>query len=137
MDDCIFCKIIKGEVPCFKVYEDEDTLAFLDIQPVNPGHTLVIPKKHVANIFDIDEETLNKVNLTIKKVSPIIIKAVGAQGLNIMQNNGKVSGQLVMHAHHHIIPRFEGDGLKHWSHKKYKSGEAENILKDISKIMKQ
>ena len=137
MNDCIFCKIIKGEIPSHKVYENDKVLAFLDIQPVNPGHTLVVPKKHSTNIFDVEEEDLFEMQKAIKIIAPKIMQAVTAQGININSNNGKVSGQLVMHTHVHMIPRFGNDGLKHWSHKKYKSGEAENILKDIKKLMKE
>jgi len=135
-DDCIFCKIIKGEIPSNKVYENDKVLAFLDISPVNPGHTLIVPKRHSINIFDIEDEDLFEMNKAAKKIAPIIMQAAKAQGINILVNNGKVSGQLVMHSHLHIIPRLSDDGLKHWSHKKYNSGEAENLLKEIKKLMK-
>jgi histidine triad (HIT) family protein len=135
--ECIFCKIIKKEIQSQIVYEDDKVFAFLDIQPVNPGHTLVVPKKHSVNIFDIDEEELCEVYKAAKKLAPVIMKAVNAQGMNVSSNNGKVSGQGVMHMHVHMIPRFEGDGHKHWSHKKYNSGEAENIVKKMKELLKK
>lgn len=137
MDDCIFCKITKGEIPSTKIYENDYVYAFLDIQPVNPGHTLIVPKKHSTNIFDIEEQEMCELYKAAKLLAPKIMQAVKAQGINIMWNNGKVSGQLVMHAHIHLMPRMEGDGHRHWSHKKYESGEAENIGKEIRKLLKQ
>ena len=131
MNDCIFCKIVKVEIPSNKVYEDEKVLAFLDIGPVNKGHTLVIPKKHTTNIFDIEQDDLDAVSKAVRKISPAIKKAVNADGLNIMSSNGKAAGQLVLHSHIHIIPRFKDDGLKHWPQSKYKEGEAEEVKKKI------
>lgn len=136
MDDCIFCKIVKGEIPSNKIYEDEKVIAILDIQPVNPGHVLVIPKKHSTNVFDIEESEMFAIHSAIKKLSIPLLKAVNGVGLNILQNNGKPAGQLVLHTHVHMIPRFEGDGHKQWSHSKYKSGEAENIAKEMRKLLK-
>ena len=131
MNECIFCKIIKGEIPSNKVYEDEKVLAFLDIGPVNKGHTLVIPKKHAMNIFDIEQEDLNAVSEIVRKIAPAVKKAVNADGLNIMSSNGKAAGQLVMHSHIHIIPRFKDDGLKHWPQGTYKEGEIEQVKEKI------
>ena len=135
MIECLFCKIIKGEIPCTKLYEDDKVLAFLDIAPVNHGHTLVIPKKHSTNIFDIEEEDLHAVWDVIKKLAPIITKVVKAEGLNINSNHGKIAGQLVSHAHFHIIPRMQGDGLKHWSHSKYKNSEDQKIAREIRDLI--
>ena len=128
--DCIFCKIIKGEIPCYKVYEDEDTLAFLDIQPVNPGHTLVVPKQHFQNLEAIPEDLLAKVMVTVKKVAKTIKDNI-APGYNIQENNDPIAGQVIPHIHWHIIPRQEGDGLRLWSQRNYNDGEAEETLKKM------
>ncbi len=122
--DCIFCKIIKGEIPCSKVFENEKFFAFLDIGPVNKGHTLVIPKKHYKNLFDMPEDELKGYMEVIQKVSKAVIKGVDADGVNLNMNNESVAGQVVMHAHIHIIPRFKDDGLKLWPQGKYEEGEA-------------
>lgn len=108
--DCIFCKIINGEIPCKKVAEDDDFLAILDAFPANIAHTLVIPKKHFANIFDIDEDTLKKGHILAKKIA-LSIKNIYDCDINILQNNGKISGQSVEHFHIHIIPRYAKDGV--------------------------
>ena len=132
-DECIFCRIIKGEIPSSKIYEDEKVYAFLDIQPVNKGHTLVIPKNHSLDLTDMDDEDVCAVFRTAKKLAPAILKATGATGFNLGMNNKKSAGQLVMHSHLHIIPRFDDDGLKHWPGKEYKEGEAEKTKDAITK----
>ena len=109
--NCIFCKIVNGEIPSHKVYEDEATLAFLDINPVSDGHTLVIPKKHSENIYDIREDSLQKVALTVQKVAKAVKTAFNADGVNILQANGATAGQAVFHYHVHIVPRKQGDKL--------------------------
>lgn len=114
MTDCLFCKIIRGEIPCQKVYEDENTFAFLDIGPVNLGHTLVVPKTHYQDWLAMPEGEAVRLFATVHRVATAAIKAVAAGGFNLGMNTGAVAGQLVMHAHAHIMPRFEGDGLKHW-----------------------
>lgn len=108
----IFDKIIQGEIPSYKVYEDDDVLAFLDISQVTPGHTLLVPKKHVDNIFDYDDETAKKVLLTLPKLARAI-KATNPKiaGMNISSNNGVSAGQTVMHSHWHLIPRYDDDNL--------------------------
>jgi histidine triad (HIT) family protein len=131
MPDCIFCKIVRGELPSYKVYEDDKTLAFLDIHPVSPGHVLVVPKEHAMNIFDISAENWGRVQETARKVAVALEKAVSADGVNIMMNNREHAGQVVDHAHVHLIPRFKGDGLKLWPHKEYKDDEAEAVVEKI------
>jgi histidine triad (HIT) family protein len=106
MDDCIFCKISEGKIPSFKVYEDERFLAFLDINPVNPGHTLLIPKKHVDNLFDIEEPLYSELFKTAKKLSKPLTKAMGAKRVGVI-----VEGFLVHHAHIHLIPINRGNEL--------------------------
>ena len=109
---CIFCKIINKEIPCYKVYEDDLFLAFLDISQTTKGHTLVIPKKHFQNIFELqDAEKQNYLNV-IQKVSTAIKKATNCEGINILNNNGEEAGQTVFHCHIHIIPRYSNDSFK-------------------------
>jgi len=110
-NDCIFCKIVKGEIPSKKVYEDKDVLAFLDINPANPGHTLIIPKKHFEGILDIDDATLSKLITVAKKVAAKMKQELNTAGLNIVQSNGKAAGQVINHIHFHVIPRFAGDQI--------------------------
>jgi len=135
-NDCIFCKIVNGEIPCSKVYEDEKILAFLDISPVNKGHTLVVPKKHYKTLLDMPDNLLADLIKVTKKISKAVIKAARTDGFNIGQNNGKTAGQLVPHFHLHIIPRKEDDGLKHWPQcYKYEEGEMEKFAKDVSSLL--
>lgn len=108
MSDCIFCKIIKGEIPSYTIYEDELVKVFLDVNPVTNGHMLIIPKKHYENVFDIDTSIIShSVNLIRDKLYPIIKEKLKADGLTISQNNG--FGQEVKHYHIHLIPRYEND----------------------------
>ena len=111
MNDCIFCKILKGELPCMKIYEDERTMAFLDIAKDVDGHILVIPKKHVTNILDADGETLSHVMNTVKKIGAHLTENCGYEGMNILNANNECSGQTVFHLHIHIIPRKRGDNV--------------------------
>lgn len=128
---CIFCKIVRGELPSFKVYEDDKTLAFLDIRPVNRGHTLVVAKHHSQNIFDVPPEDWAAVGETVRMLAGRIEKAMGADGVNIHMNNREHAGQIVDHLHVHIIPRFKGDGFKLWHQSSYKDGEAVSVLEKI------
>ena len=111
MDGCIFCKIVAGEIPSYKVYEDDAVLAFLDIKPATRGHALVIPKRHAENVFEISEDDLEKVAVVAKKLSIKIKDVLQADGIRLSQSNGKVAGQDIMHFHVHIIPRYKNDGL--------------------------
>jgi len=109
--DCIFCKIVSGEIPSYKVYEDEHVLAFLDITQGTPGHTLVIPKKHIPNVYELDEDTIHHVFKVVPKLANALKKAFNPIGLNIVNNNDKPL-QSVFHFHIHLIPRYENDGMK-------------------------
>ena len=132
MKDCIFCKIAAKEVPANVIYEDAETFAFLDRAPNTPGHSLVIPKKHAENIFDVDDETFTAVMRTVRKLSPTIRDAVGAQGVNANSNHGAAAGQEVFHLHFHIIPRFTDDGLKFdWPHHDYGAEKMAEIVEQI------
>jgi len=103
---CIFCEIVKGNIPCKKVYEDEKVLAFLDLSQVSKGHTLVIPKQHFDNIYDVDEKTLQHLIAITKQLSIRLTDKLNAKGCNILNNNNEAAGQTVKHLHFHIIPRY-------------------------------
>ncbi len=109
MSETIFGKILTGEIPSFKVYEDDYVYAFLDISQVTKGHTLLIPKKASANIFETDEETMKHIGAALPKVANDIKRAFNPDGLNIIQNNGEFADQSVFHIHFHLIPRYEND----------------------------
>ena len=133
MNDCVFCKIAQGEIPADKIYEDKNFLAFLDIKPNNPGHALIIPKKHYENLYEMPDEVLSAIAPLIKKLAIAVKKGTGADGINIGMNNESSAGQIVQHAHFHIIPRFANDGLRHWSGKSYLNKEdGIKIAKKIS-----
>ncbi len=122
-NECIFCKIIKGEIPSRKIYENENALAFLDINPANAGHTLVIPKKHYQTIISIDTAELKSLIEVVKNIAGVIREELKADGLNVLQSNGGVAGQLIPHLHFHLIPRFKGDGVVFTWQKKELSAE--------------
>ena len=131
--DCIFCKIIEGELPSYKVYEDKRIIGILDINPINKGHVLVFPKEHKPNLTDLPKDLLKDMAVVMQNLAPSITEAVGATGYNIILNNGKVAGQLINHAHFHIIPRFEGDNLHHWPGKTFDDEEMKRISENIQK----
>ena len=110
--DCIFCKIVAGEIPCLKLYEDGDTLAFMDINPANPGHCLAIVKDHHPTLFDIPEPALGKVAATAKRIAKAVNDTLAPDGLNLVQANGPGALNSVPHLHLHILPRYTGDDLK-------------------------
>lgn len=114
MENCIFCKIIKREIPCMKIYEDEYTIVFMDIARDVDGHMLVIPKNHVTNILDADEETLHHVMDTVKKIAGHCVTKCGYEGLNILNANNQCAGQTVFHLHFHLVPRKTDDALPSW-----------------------
>ncbi len=114
MDDCIFCKIIKGEIPSYRIYEDDKTYAFLDISCDSYGHTLVIPKKHCENVLDCDREYLEAVINTVQKISKHYVQNCGFTGVNVLNASGASAQQSVFHLHFHIIPRKQEDGLNTW-----------------------
>lgn len=127
-DDCVFCKIVKGELPCARVFETDDVLAFLDIAPVAPGHVLVIPKAHHRNLFDLPEAVGGRLFAALSPVGAAVMAATGAAGLNVQINNNAAAGQVVFHAHAHLIPRHEGDGLRLWSGRPYADAAAAQAM---------
>lgn len=110
--ECIFCKIVKGEIPCDKIWEDENFLAFLDINPNAEGHTLVIPKEHFEKINDLEGIYSEKFISAISEVGKILMEKYNSEGFNVVLNNGKSAGQIVPHVHFHVLPRKEGDNKK-------------------------
>lgn len=133
--NCIFCKIVNKEIPAAIIHETDDFLAFVNTQPVNFGHSLVIPKNHFNNIYDLPKEVLEKLGGELQKVSVGIKKAMKAEGINIDMNNDPAAGQVIFHAHFHIIPRFQGDGFEHWKPRKYE--HSEQIKKIAEKIQEK
>ncbi len=137
MSDCIFCKIVKGEIPSEKIYEDEYTFAFLDIHPNNLGHTLVVTKDHFENIYTTPDEEFCRLMLTVKKMATAIKHGLDADGINIVMNNEKAGGQDVFHTHIHVIPRFSNDGGYHGRHLIYKEGESKAVSAKIKKELEK
>lgn len=107
--DCVFCKIVAGKLPCTRVYEEDDILAFMDIGPIVKGHTLVIPKAHIDPLTSMPDELLSRLILIVRKVAGAQLKGLQADGINVTQANGAVAGQVVPHVHFHVIPRFKDD----------------------------
>jgi len=112
MNDCVFCRIVAGQIPSTRVHEDEHTLAFMDLGQVNPGHVLVTVKKHVANLFDLEVVQAEAIARATVKISNAIKKAFEPEGLSVYQANGKAAGQTVFHYHVHLLPRHEDDGME-------------------------
>ncbi|PIN75085.1 HIT family protein [Candidatus Woesearchaeota archaeon CG10_big_fil_rev_8_21_14_0_10_37_12] len=131
MSDCVFCKIVNNEIPSDKVFENDHVMAFLDIAPSSPGHTLVIPKEHYADLTETPDNVLAELSKTVKKIGPKIVSAVDAKGFNLLSNIKEVAGQVIFHTHIHIIPRFEGDGLKHWPKIELSKEKIEEIKEEI------
>ena len=111
-DNCIFCKIAAGEIPSATLYEDDDFRVILDIEPASKGHALILPKEHYANLYELDDELAAKAMVLAKKMITKLTAILGCDGYNVVQNNGTVAGQTVFHFHMHLIPRYQGDGVK-------------------------
>jgi histidine triad (HIT) family protein len=131
--DCIFCKIVAGEIPAIKVLDEDKVLAFMDINPSSRGHMLVIPKRHAENVFEISEGDLSAVMGAVKRCAVAVQEALGAEGITVLQLNGKASDQLVPHLHVHIMPRWENDGLtvSNWEMKTGDMGELQDIAHKV------
>jgi len=130
---CIFCKIIRGEIPSWKLFENDHIIAFLDITPISKGHTLVVPKRHAPSFDDLKEEEIAQIGQAIQRIAPALLKSVNATAYNIGMNNGKDAGQVVDHAHVHIIPRFPNDGLESWPGKDPEN--LENLAGAVRKLL--
>ncbi|PIR47691.1 HIT family protein [Candidatus Uhrbacteria bacterium CG10_big_fil_rev_8_21_14_0_10_50_16] len=131
MQDCIFCKIVRGELPSIKVYEDTHVLAFMDIEPVAVGHVLVIPKEHAKNLYDASEESMTRAFRVAHRIGPSVANAVGAEGFHLTMNNGEAAWQTVFHPHLHILPRYQGDHHDPW---KKQDRSREELAADAQKI---
>lgn len=131
-ENCVFCKIIAGEIPSTAVYEDDDFKAILDVNPAARGHVIIIPKKHAANIYELEDEDAAKVFPIAKKIAAALQKTYGCDGVNVLQNNGEAAGQTVFHLHVHVIPRYYDDDIKI----RWKPGETPDldaVAKEIGK----
>jgi histidine triad (HIT) family protein len=131
---CIFCRIAQKQVPASFVYEDEKVIAFLDIKPLNEGHTLVIPKSHYENIFEIPVELVAHLHGVTKRIALAVKKATNADGISISQQNGKAAGQEIFHLHVHVIPRYEGQRLPSFS--EVSEADKEKMSRTVAKIRK-
>lgn len=123
-DACIFCLITEGRLHCEKLYESEHLMAFLDIAPAFPGHALIVPKVHSRDIFSMQQPVGEELLEAMRLVGAAVMAAAGAEGLNIIQNNGRAAWQQVDHVHWHLIPRRDGDGFEPWKQGTYESGKA-------------
>jgi histidine triad (HIT) family protein len=137
MDGCVFCKMVDGEIPVTKVYEDEAVLAFLDIGPISDGHTLVIPKQHCPMLHECDPEVLAGISARLGRIAEAVMAALDADGYNVLSNNGAAAGQVVEHLHFHLIPRKVGDRVfTQWPSYEYKKGQMEDIAGKIRSYLK-
>ena len=131
--ECIFCKIANGEIPSTTLYEDNDFRVILDVNPASKGHTLILPKKHAENLYDLPDETASKALVLAKNMVSKIEKALECDGLNLVQNNGEAAGQTVMHFHMHVIPRYEGGSkMVTWEPGKVSAEETERIVEAVT-----
>ena len=132
--ECIFCKIASGQIPSAKIYEDEIVVAFLDIGPISDGHTLVMPRQHFEKVHNCPPELLGQIWTRLGKIAGAVASATGADGYNVLCNNGRAAGQIVDHLHFHIVPRKTGDGVfAKWPSYKYSPGQVEIIAEKIRK----
>ena len=130
--DCIFCKIVNGDIPCSKIYEEQRILAFMDINPLSPGHCLVIPKEHHATLIDCPSDLLAELASRLPAIAQAVIAVTNADGYNLLNNNHRSAGQLVDHVHFHIIPRKQGDGIiAHAKPSPYAPGQLEKLTNAI------
>ncbi len=134
MADCIFCKIVKGEIPSFKVYEDDTVFAFADINPISDGHTLIIPKKHAENIWEIPADDLAAIHRASKKVAAALKSSLNLDGVAVLQLNGRGVNQVVMHYHLHLIPHISGNPKFFMTDWELKPGNMDVIRKNAEKI---
>jgi len=134
MDECVFCKIAKGEIPSTKLFEDEKVLSFLDIAPAAKGHALVITKQHYKSLLDVPLEELKEMIFAVQKIGAAVVKATEAEGFNVLQSNGKEAGQIIPHVHFHIIPRKKGDNLDlSWEQGQLDKSELEALAELVKK----
>jgi len=132
MEDCVFCKIVAGELPAAKLIETDKALSFLDTNPINPGHALIVPKRHVCSMLDLQQDELHATMFLVKRVAAAVIEATGSPAFNVLQSNGPEAGQVIDHCHFHVIPRRADDGVSlEGRHMSYKPGEIEALQQAI------
>ena len=134
MEDCIFCKIVKGEIPSFKVYEDEKVFAFEDINPISPGHTLIIPKRHAQDLWEISGDDLTAVHLASRKIIQAIQNVLQPSGVACVQLNGPGANQVVLHYHLHLVPRMAGEPELPVATWEIKEGDMEAVKETVERI---
>ncbi len=133
MGECIFCKIIAGEIPAARLIETDKVVSFLDINPVNPGHALIVPKRHVTSFLDLHQNELHVLMFIARRVAAAVAEATESPAFNILQNNGRAAGQIIDHVHIHVIPRRPDDGFSlGWRQLSYGEGELEPLRKAIT-----
>ncbi len=132
MPDCIFCKIIAGQIPAAMLLETDRVVSFLDINPVNPGHALVVPRRHVTTLLELNQDELHVAIYAARRVAQAVTEAVGSPEFNLLQNNGRCAGQVIDHVHFHVIPRNPDDGFSlGWRQLQYKEGELEAMQEAV------
>ena len=132
-NNCIFCKLANGDIPTNSIYEDGDFNVILDASPATKGHALILPKNHFANLLEADDDVLAKALPLAKKIGNKMMKELGCDGINIIQNNGEAAGQTVHHLHIHVIPRWDGDdAFKEWNHQSFSDAETAEVVKKLS-----
>jgi histidine triad (HIT) family protein len=134
--DCVFCKIVAGQIPSTRIHETENLIAFLDIAPLAKGHALLIPKRHFEQIAEMSPELAGEIGAMLPRMTAAVISAATADGCNILQNNGRLAGQVVPHVHFHIIPRCADDGLGYrWNTTSYAVGEAGEMAEKLRGLL--
>lgn len=136
MDNCIFCKIISGDIPSTVLYEDDNFKVIMDISPASKGHVIILTRKHFENLFELGDKEAEKVLVIARKIATAMKKELNCDGINFLQNNGKAAGQSVFHIHFHLIPRYKDDNINiSWTPGKYKDGEVAELAEKISKLI--
>lgn len=134
--DCIFCKILNGDIPSTTLYEDEDFRVIFDVSPASRGHVIMLPKTHSANLFELSDEMASKAIVLAKKIATVLKEYLNCDGINLVQNNGVAAGQTEFHFHLHIIPRFDGDGaMIHWKAGTLDAADAQDIANDLHNLL--
>lgn len=136
MADCVFCKIINGQIPAATLVETDRVVSFLDVNPVNPGHALVVPRRHVESLLDMTQDELQAVASTARRVAAAVVEATGSPAFNILQNEGAAAGQVVGHVHVHVIPRRADDGFAFgWRQLGYEAGQMDALRQAVRALL--
>jgi histidine triad (HIT) family protein len=133
MENCLFCKMLQGQILAYKIYETDEVFVFLDINPYTRGHSLVIPKKHYQDIFDIPENELKNLIVEVQKTAKLLKEKLNAEAINIFQRNGLLAGQAVDHIHFHVVPRYSDDRVKMLPRGQYKGNDFEKVVNLLTK----